>query len=429
MASSVWRRPHGGRYLLCLFSALLLPGCIFFHRHRESDLPGLNPGTQPDKVLYEKAVNEISHGRYDVGRLTLQTLLNTYPDSEYLAKAKLAIADSYYQEGGVSGLTQAEAEYKDFITFFPTAPEAPEAQFRVGMAHFRLMAKPDRDRAEALAAEAEFKEFLAKYPDSPVMPRVKARLREVQELLAQSDFKVAKFYYQRGVYPAARGRLQEIAEQYPNFSQADEALWYLGQTLEHMRQSKEAATYYARIVSLYPLSPRVDEAKGRLLALHQPVPRPTKAVLARAEADARNRHRAGLFAHLQGMISSGPDLSATRHGPVELKPARPVQVEEAKAGATAPVGNTISAEPVPESALKSGKPLDPASPGTGNSTPVGAAKTNAGRPSDTGTAAPKAPPPQAQQNSQNPAQDASSADVLPTGKKGRFHVLKKLIPF
>jgi outer membrane protein assembly factor BamD len=100
--------------------------------------PGLifAPGEQPDKVLFQKATNEITHGRYEVGRLTLQTLINTYPDSEYLSKAKLAIADSYYSEGGVSGLTQAESEYKDFITFFPTAPEAPEAQFRVGMAHF-----------------------------------------------------------------------------------------------------------------------------------------------------------------------------------------------------------------------------------------------------------------------------------------------------
>src|SRR6266487_3476037 len=114
--------------------------------------------------------------------LERNSLLNTYPDSEFLSKAKLAIADSYYNEGGVSGLTQSEAEYKDFITFFPTAPEAPMAQFRAGMAHFHLMGKPDRDRQEALLAEAEFKEFLLRYPDSSLMPRAKARLREVQEV-------------------------------------------------------------------------------------------------------------------------------------------------------------------------------------------------------------------------------------------------------
>jgi len=55
---------------------------------------------EPDKVLYDRAIEDIKHGRQEVGRLSLQTLINTYPDSEYLAKAKLAIADSYYKEGG-----------------------------------------------------------------------------------------------------------------------------------------------------------------------------------------------------------------------------------------------------------------------------------------------------------------------------------------
>ena len=146
-------RSPAPRALLFALALLLLPGCIFLH-HRSDDAAVMNPGDQPDKILYEKAAREIVRGRYDVGRLTLQTLINTYPDSEYLSKAKLTIADSYYNEGGVAGLTQAEAEYLDFITFFPTAPEAPEAQFRAGMAHFRLMAKADRDRTEAKLAEA-----------------------------------------------------------------------------------------------------------------------------------------------------------------------------------------------------------------------------------------------------------------------------------
>src|SRR5580698_10417958 len=53
----------------------------------------------PDKELYEKAEDGIKHGRYEVARLQLNTLLNAYPDSEYLAKAKLAVADSYFKEG------------------------------------------------------------------------------------------------------------------------------------------------------------------------------------------------------------------------------------------------------------------------------------------------------------------------------------------
>src|SRR5271166_4504426 len=72
---------------------------------------------EPDKQLYDKAMNDIKHGRHEVGRLNLQTLINTYPDSDYLAKAKLAIADSFYKEGGTSNLTQAVQAYKDFDIF------------------------------------------------------------------------------------------------------------------------------------------------------------------------------------------------------------------------------------------------------------------------------------------------------------------------
>src|SRR5438046_9540495 len=81
---------------------------------------------QPDKVLFDRAMDALKHNRFDVARLTLQTLINTYPDSEYIARAKLGVADSWYAEGGTASHTQAEIEYKDFITVFPTMPETSE---------------------------------------------------------------------------------------------------------------------------------------------------------------------------------------------------------------------------------------------------------------------------------------------------------------
>ena len=108
---------------------------------------------EPDKQLYDKAINDIKHGRHEIGRLALQTLINTYPDSEYLAKAKLAIADSYFKEGGTANTTQAVAGYKDFIVFFPFLPEAAYAQMQVAMANYNEMAKADRDNTHAKLAE------------------------------------------------------------------------------------------------------------------------------------------------------------------------------------------------------------------------------------------------------------------------------------
>src|ERR1041385_3277415 len=120
------------------------------------DTPLITDSQQPDKELFDRATGFLEHSKFMEARLLLQTLINTYPDSEYLAKAKLAIGDSWYRQGGSSDLTQAEAEYRDFITFFPTMPEAEEAQMRVAMIHYREMEKADRDSTHARRAEQEF---------------------------------------------------------------------------------------------------------------------------------------------------------------------------------------------------------------------------------------------------------------------------------
>ena len=70
------------------------------------DNPIANNSEQPDKILFDRAIRDIEKHRYDLGRITLQTLINTYPDSEYIAKSKLAIADSWYREGTSHALAQ-----------------------------------------------------------------------------------------------------------------------------------------------------------------------------------------------------------------------------------------------------------------------------------------------------------------------------------
>src|SRR6202140_5885045 len=132
------------RYFAIIVTIAALLSSCGFKRHKYEN-PITKDTKQPDKVLYDKAVSDIEHGRYEVARITLNTLINTYDQSEYLAKAKLAVADSWFREGGTAGLAQAEAEYKDFILFYPTMEEAAESQQKVCMIHYKQMEKSDRD--------------------------------------------------------------------------------------------------------------------------------------------------------------------------------------------------------------------------------------------------------------------------------------------
>jgi outer membrane protein assembly factor BamD len=263
---------------------------------------------EPDKILYDKAMEDIKHGRHEVGRLSLQTLINTYPDSEYLAKAKLAIADSYYKEGGTANTTQAIQAYMDFGVFFPMLPEAAYAQLQVAMAHFRQMEKPDRDRTQAREAEDAFQTFLQKYPKDPLADKAAQHLREVQEVLAEGDFRIGYFYYTtRGDKRAAASRLASLVNRYPLYSKADRALWMLGNIWEGTEKKELAAPYYARIVREYPLSPLVPQAKDKLKELKAPVPQadPKAVAWMTAEKNAPRKHDAMLLKPL-ALVHTNP---------------------------------------------------------------------------------------------------------------------------
>jgi outer membrane protein assembly factor BamD len=279
---------------------------------------------EPDKILYNRAIEDIRKGRQEVGRLSMQTLINTYPDSEYLAKAKLAIADSYYKEGGTANLTQAIQAYKDFGIFFPFLPEASYAQLQVANAHYQQIAKPDRDRTEVKAAEEEYQTFLQKYPNDPLAPKAQQRLRNAQEIIAEGDYRIGYFYYVKGDKRAAAARLIAVTKRYPLYSKSDKALWMLGDIFEKSEHKEIASLYYGQIIKNYPLSLLVPDAKTKLTAFKVPVPQadPKAAAWMTAEQNAPRQHDS-LIKRPLALVRNGPHaeyLAAAKTGAPNLQP-------------------------------------------------------------------------------------------------------------
>src|SRR6201987_4521485 len=204
--------------------SLLSTSCF---RKKKYNNPITKDTQQPDKVLFDKAINDMEHSRFEVARLLLQNLINTYDTSEFLAKAKLAIADAWYREGGAHGLAQAEAEYKDFILFYPNMEESAESQFKVCNIHYKQMDKADRDVAQAQRAEDECRQVLVQFPSSKFAKQAEQLLRNVQEVIADKEFLAGDFYHHKGIFPAAANRFSYLSQQYPLYSSADQALWEL----------------------------------------------------------------------------------------------------------------------------------------------------------------------------------------------------------
>jgi outer membrane protein assembly factor BamD len=304
-----------------------------------SPIADVNTTAEPDKILYDRAQLDLKGGRYTEGRLALQTLINTYPDSEYLAKAKLAVADSYFKEGGTSSLTQAIQEYNDFQTFFPFLDEAAYAQMQVGLAHYHMMEKADRDKTQGEAAEDAFQAFLLKYPQSPLAPKAEQYLRDVQEVLADGQYKVAYFYYRKFDYRASAARLVELTDRYPLYSQNDDALWMLGDIYERAKQASKneddknhwgdlAGKCYAKIVRDYPLSKMAPLAKERLKSMGKPLPEAEPDAIVRMQKQQlyEKQHHQNVALKLpMGMIKGNPDVSTAAHsGSPQMNPPNDV---------------------------------------------------------------------------------------------------------
>jgi outer membrane protein assembly factor BamD len=323
-------------------------------KHKKNQDLSANPlanvkSSQPDKVLFDKAMNSLKKGRYDVARLTLQTLLNTYPDSEYRMRAKLAVGDTWFKEGGAAALTQAEAEYKDFITFFPNAPEAAEAQMKVADIYYQQMEKPDRDYTNAQRAEQEYRVMINQFPDSTLVPRAKQKLRNVEEVLAERETQIGLFYQSTEQYPAAIARLQTVIDTYPLYSKSDQALLGIGDSYEGeahavqiapnipgaMRERlramylDKAAAAYDKVITRYPMAPHVEDARDRLVAMNRHIPEPTAAAIAESDAEERSRQPLRFTDKTLDLIKHGPTVVEAVHvGEPSLEDAKRTNAPE-----------------------------------------------------------------------------------------------------
>ncbi|HZR29253.1 MAG TPA: outer membrane protein assembly factor BamD [Terriglobales bacterium] len=450
------------KVLIILILAVIAPlsamAGLFGHKKTQNPLANVD-SKQPDKVLFDRSMDFMKHSKYEQARTTLLVLINTYPDSEYIARAKLSLGDAWYAEGGTTGLAQAEIEYKDFITFFPNMPEAAEAQLKVANIHYRQMEKPDRDFTHAKRAEEEYQQLILQFPDSKLVPQAKQRLREVQEVLAEREYGIGRFYYMRESWPAAIARLKTAVDTYPLYSKAPDALYTLGEIYEKEIQrtrdsriaegikgklipdlTNKAAEAYSRIVLNYPMTDRAGDAKRRLQALGRPIPTPSSDAIAQDKAIEASRKKNGRMDGMMRNFHRAPDVkqAAGTGEPTMTPPAETSAVAVIREttntlnGTSADGGNAVSLEvrngevpkseavphsdaqnqPAPQTAAPAPQVANPASSASAPA-PNAPASSDTGipelKPIDSGTAPQTADPaPAATSNTQNQAAPAST---------------------
>ena len=198
------------------------------------------------------------------GILFLRQVIDSFPRSFYAQRAKLLIADAYFKKGDEANLILASAEYREFMTLYPTSPSVPYCQYQIAMTYYKNVMKPGRDQTKTLQALQEFRKVVANYPNSDYAKQAEEKIKDCEQRLATHEFLIGEFYYKSRALRAAVSRLSEIMTKYPEFKKMDSVYYYIADSYLQSKNYDQALPYFTKLISDYPNSQLVKKAQEKL---------------------------------------------------------------------------------------------------------------------------------------------------------------------
>jgi outer membrane protein assembly factor BamD len=240
--------------LLLSLSGLSLSGCAKKEK----------PQTPEDYLrLGDEALGQKREGQ---ARRYFEQFLEQYPDSDLKAQAQFKIADSLY---GEKNYLEARFEYQKFLELYPLSALASRAQFQIAMCSLRRVQTFDRAQQQTQEALAAFRQFRSKYPQDPLLAEVEGHIQFLRQRLAEHEFAVARFYYQKKAYHAAIGRFLNLIQVYPETPDIATALYMLADSYREEENYRKAQSMLQLLIERFPSSKYVAQARSQLRALPQ----------------------------------------------------------------------------------------------------------------------------------------------------------------
>jgi outer membrane protein assembly factor BamD len=248
-----------------LLLAVAISGCA----QKTATLP---PGTaDADKFLFDRGTEAAKERKWIDAREYFRNLVDNYPQSPYRPDAKLALGDTYINEGTTESLLLGANEFREFLTFYPTHQRADYAQLQLARSFTEQMLAPERDQTATRDAIREIEIFLQRFPNSPLIGEARKLERDARDRLSEASYRVGFFYYRLKYYQGAIDRFKEVLKTDPGYSNRDalyyhlaESLYRMGDQLKQVAHKMEALPYYERLVKEFEKSEYLEEAHQRI---------------------------------------------------------------------------------------------------------------------------------------------------------------------
>jgi outer membrane protein assembly factor BamD len=197
-----------------------------------------------------------------------------FPYSRFAVLAELRLADA---EFGAEQYLEAIDSYRLFIKFHPTHEMVVNgyASFRIGEGFYRMLSgdmwllppSHEKDQSATEEAEEELRRFVVKFPDSPYREDARKILTLVGKRLADHEWYVADYYWDRGKPMGTVLRLRRILERYRGTGHDEAALWLLGRAYVAVAMPDRARASWEELIQKFPDSDEAKAARSRIAEL------------------------------------------------------------------------------------------------------------------------------------------------------------------
>jgi len=276
---------------------------------------------------YEKGVKELEDKDWLAASKYFAFIKSRFPYSKYAVLAELRLADAQF---GAEQYLEAIDSYRLFIKFHPTHEMVANGycSYRIGEGYYHQLSgdfwmfppSSEKDQSSTEDAANELKTFLDKYPDSPYRDKSKDILKNVGKRLADHEWYVARYYWDRGKPMGTVIRLRRLLERYRGVGYDEDALWLLGRAYVAVAMPDRARGAWSELVDKFPASTHAGDAKSALTGLHAGTATPAGSALTPSTPAAPAPSSAAPAAK----PSESPTAPAAKPGASPTAPAAPV---------------------------------------------------------------------------------------------------------
>ena len=221
------------------------PLAMFEDRGPKSDI-GVE---QPAEVLYNDGLGRLEKKQFEQAAKKFAELDKQYPYSQWSRKALIMQTFSHYEGGDYD---DAIGVGRRFVALYPTDPDAPYAQYLVGMSFYRQIPDITRDQERSEKALIALDEVARKWPKSEYAADARQRVLVARDQLAGKEMDIGRYYLKQRNYTGAVNRFREVVARYQTTRHVEEALMRLSEAYLSLGIVGEAQTAAAVLGHNFP---------------------------------------------------------------------------------------------------------------------------------------------------------------------------------